>query len=53
MALSLFQMVEPLSAENWSFRHLVPMIYITYLLGLLKARVRYGISSSINEDAQQ
>lgn len=43
MLLGLFQLVAPLSLDDWSFRHLLPFLFIFYFIGLALARRRYGI----------
>jgi hypothetical protein len=41
MALGLLQVAIPLSPDDWSYRHIWPLIYVFYLLGLVRARRRY------------
>ncbi|MBK8567303.1 MAG: hypothetical protein IPN76_29260 [Saprospiraceae bacterium] len=50
LLLSLLQMVAPLNAENWSYRHLLPMVFIAYLFGLMLAKRRYGLSETAAEN---
>lgn len=49
MKLSLFQMIAPLSIENWSYRHLLPFVFVAYFVGLFLARRRYGIHGNQSE----
>jgi hypothetical protein len=41
MTLGLLQLAVPLSPDDWSYRHIWPLIYVFYLFGLLRARRRY------------
>lgn len=41
MTLGLLQVAIPLPPEDWSYRHIWPLIYVFYLLGLTLARRRY------------
>ena len=41
MTLGLVQVAVPLPVEDWSYRHIWPLIYVFYLLGLTIARRRY------------
>ena len=41
MLLGLLQVAIPLSPDDWSYRHIWPLIYIFYLFGLTLARRRY------------
>lgn len=50
MKLSLFQMIAPLSIENWSYRHLLPFVFVAYFVGLFLARRRYGIHGNKSEN---
>jgi hypothetical protein len=41
MTLGLLQIAVPLSPDDWSYRHIWPLIYVFYLVGLTRARRRY------------
>jgi hypothetical protein len=41
MTLGLLQIAIPLPPEDWSYRHIWPLIYVFYLFGLTFARRRY------------
>jgi hypothetical protein len=41
MTLGLLQVAVPLPPEDWSYRHIWPLIYVFYLIGLTVARRRY------------
>lgn len=41
MTLGLLQIAVPLSEDDWSYRHIWPIIYVFYLMGLTWARRRY------------
>jgi hypothetical protein len=41
MTLGLLQIAIPLSPDDWSYRHIWPLIYVFYLVGLMRARKRY------------
>jgi hypothetical protein len=41
MTLGLLQLAVPLSPDDWSYRHIWPLIYVFYLVGLVRARRRY------------
>lgn len=41
MTLGLVQVATPLSAENWSYRHIWPFLSLFYFAGLTIARRRY------------
>jgi hypothetical protein len=41
MTLGLLQIAVPLSPDDWSYRHIWPLIYVFYLAGLTSARRRY------------
>ena len=41
MTLGLLQVAIPLPPEDWSYRHIWPLIYVFYLFGLTFARKRY------------
>jgi hypothetical protein len=41
MTLGLLQIAIPLPPEDWSYRHIWPLIYVFYLGGLTLARRRY------------
>lgn len=41
MTLGLLQVAIPLPVEDWSYRHIWPLIYVFYLIGLTLARRRY------------
>ncbi len=34
-------MLVPMPTEDWSYRHIWPLMYVFYLLGLMRARRRY------------
>jgi hypothetical protein len=42
MVLGLLQLAVDLSPDDWSYRHLWPMLFIFYLLGMVRARARYS-----------
>ena len=41
MTLGLLQVAVPLPAERWSYRDTWPILYVFYVLGVLRARRRY------------
>jgi hypothetical protein len=41
MTLGLLQIAVPLNPDDWSYRHIWPLIYVFYLFGLMRARKRY------------
>ena len=41
MTLGLLQLAIDLSIDDWSYRHLWPIIYVFYFFGLMRARKRY------------
>jgi hypothetical protein len=41
MTLGLLQLAIELSMDDWSYRHLWPIIYVFYFVGLMRARKRY------------
>ena len=41
MTLGLVQVAVPLSLDDWSYRHLWPLMFVFYLVGLTLARRRY------------
>jgi hypothetical protein len=41
MTLGLLQIAVPLPPDDWSYRHIWPLVYVFYLLGLTWARRRY------------
>jgi hypothetical protein len=41
MILGLLQIAVPLNPDDWSYRHIWPLIYVFYLFGVLRARRRY------------
>src|SRR5262245_2193366 len=41
MTLGLLQIAVPLSPEDWSYRHIWPLLYVFYLVGLTRARRQY------------
>ena len=41
MTLGLLQLAIELSMDDWSYRHLWPIIYVFYLFGFMRARKRY------------
>jgi hypothetical protein len=41
MTLGLLQIAIPLPPEDWSYRHIWPLLYVFYLGGLTLARKRY------------
>jgi hypothetical protein len=41
MTLGLLQIAVPLNPEDWSYRHIWPILYVFYLFGLMRARKRY------------
>jgi hypothetical protein len=41
MTLGLLQIAVPLPPEDWSYRHIWPLLYVFYLIGLTIARKRY------------
>lgn len=41
MTLGLLQVAVPLPPEDWSYRHIWPLLYVFYLCGLTFARRRY------------
>jgi hypothetical protein len=41
MTLGLLQLAIELSMDDWSYRHLWPIIYVFYFIGLMRARKRY------------
>ena len=42
MTLGLLQIAVPLPPEDWSYRHIWPLLYVFYMLGLMRARRRYS-----------
>ena len=42
MTLGLLQIAVPLPPEDWSYRHIVPLLYVFYMVGLMRARRRYS-----------
>ena len=42
MTLGLLQIAVPLPPDDWSYRHILPMLYVFYLVGLTRARRRYA-----------
>jgi hypothetical protein len=42
MTLGLLQLAVALPPEDWSYRHIWPLLYVFYLLGLTLARRRYA-----------
>ena len=41
VTLALLQIAVPLSPEDWSYRHIWPLLYVFYLAGLTHARRQY------------
>jgi hypothetical protein len=41
MTLGLLQIAVPLPPDDWSYRHIWPLLYVFYLIGLTIARKRY------------
>jgi hypothetical protein len=41
MTLGLLQVAIELPKEDWSYRHIWPLVYVFYLVGLTRARRRY------------
>jgi hypothetical protein len=41
MTLGLLQVAVPLNPDDWSYRHIWPLLYIFYVIGLMRARRRY------------
>ena len=41
MTLGLLELAIPLNRDDWSYRHIWPILYVFYLLGLAWARRRY------------
>ena len=41
MMLGLMQIAVPLPPEDWSYRHIWPLLYVFYMVGILRARRRY------------
>ena len=41
MTLGLLQIAVPLSPDDWSYRHIWPLVYVFYVVGLARARRRY------------
>ena len=41
MTLGLLQVAMELNMDDWSYRHIWPIVYIFYVFGLLRARRRY------------
>ncbi len=41
MTLGLLQIAIPLPPDDWSYRHIWPLLYVFYLIGLVQARKRY------------
>ena len=41
MTLGLLQIAVPLNPDDWSYRHIWPLLYVFYLAGLTWARRRY------------
>jgi cobalamin synthase len=42
MTLGLLQIAVPLPPDDWSYRHIWPLLYVFYLVGLTRARRRYA-----------
>jgi len=42
MVLGLLQLAVELSPDDWSYRHLWPLLFVFYLLGVVRARARYS-----------
>lgn len=42
MVLGLLQLAVELSADDWSYRHLWPFLFVFYLLGVMRARAHYS-----------
>jgi hypothetical protein len=42
MTLGLLQIAVPLPPEDWSYRHILPLLYVFYMVGLMRARRRYS-----------
>ncbi len=42
MTLGLLQIAVPLPPEDWSYRHIWPLLYVFYMVGLMRARRRYA-----------
>ena len=41
MTLGLLQVAIELNMDDWSYRHIWPIVYVFYLAGLMRARRRY------------
>jgi len=41
MTLGLLQVAIPLSPDDWSYRHIWPIVYMFYLFGVVRSRRRY------------
>ncbi len=41
MTLGLLQIAIELNMNDWSYRHIWPLLYVFYLMGLIRARRRY------------
>jgi hypothetical protein len=41
MTLGLLQIAVELSMDDWSYRHIWPLLYVFYLIGIMRARRRY------------
>ena len=41
MTLGLLQVAIELNMNDWSYRHIWPLLYVFYLMGLIRARRRY------------
>jgi len=42
MTLALMQIAIELSMDDWSYRHIWPILYVFYFVGLMRARRRYA-----------
>ena len=42
MTLGLLQIAVPLPPDDWSYRHIWPLLYVFYMVGLMRARRRYS-----------
>jgi hypothetical protein len=42
MVLGLLQLAVDLSPDDWSYRHVWPVLFFFYLLGVVRARARYS-----------
>jgi hypothetical protein len=41
LTLGLLQIAVPLPPEDWSYRHIFPLLYVFYMVGLMRARRQY------------